>query len=72
MDKATLAGIILAVAGIIGGMLREGGNLNQILQPTAGLIVLGGTLGAVMIQFPLKVFLAALGRLAHELPGRGA
>lgn len=65
MDKATLAGITLAVLGIIGGMLLEGGSIGQILQPTAGMIVLGGTIGAVMIQFPLKVFLAALGRLTH-------
>lgn len=65
MDKATLAGIVLATAGILGGMLLEGGNINQLLQPTAGMIVLGGTIGAVMIQFPLKVFLAAMGRLVH-------
>ena len=35
----------------------------QIMQPTAAMIVFGGTLGAVMIQFPLPVVLAAFGRL---------
>ena len=52
MDKATWSGIVLALAGIVGGLLIEGGQLSQILQPTAALIVFGGTLGAVLIQFP--------------------
>ena len=55
MDKSTVGGILLAMGGIIAGLLLEGGNLGQILQPTAAMIVLGGTLGAVLIQFPLPV-----------------
>ena len=43
----------------------EGGNLGQILQPTAALIVFGGTLGAVMLQFPLATVMAAFKRLIH-------
>ena len=53
MDKASIGGAFLAIAGIIAGLLIEGGNLGQILQPTAALIVFGGTLGAVLLQFPL-------------------
>ena len=45
--------------GIVAGLLMEGGNLGQILQPTAALIVFGGTLGAVLLQFPLSTVLAA-------------
>ena len=41
MDKATWAGLIVAVGGIIVGLLLEGGNLGQILQPTAAMIVFG-------------------------------
>jgi chemotaxis protein MotA len=55
VDKSTIGGILLAMGGIIAGLLLEGGNLGQILQPTAAMIVLGGTLGAVLIQFPLPV-----------------
>jgi len=55
VDKSTVGGILLAMGGIIAGLLLEGGNLGQILQPTAAMIVLGGTLGAVLIQFPLPV-----------------
>src|SRR6201999_507759 len=45
-----------------GGALR-GGSLSQVLQPTAALIVLGGTLGAVMVQYPLSIVLQAIGQL---------
>lgn len=65
MDKATLGGVLLAVGGILAGLLLEGGNLGQILQPTAAMIVFGGTIGAVLIQFPLPVALSAFRRLAH-------
>jgi chemotaxis protein MotA len=51
---------VLAVVGILAGMMIEGGNIGQITQPTAAMIVVGGTMGAVMLQFPLKTFLAAL------------
>jgi chemotaxis protein MotA len=65
MDKASIGGVALALAGIIAGLLIEGGNLGQILQPTAFLIVFGGTMGAVLLQFPLTTVFAAFGRLAH-------
>ena len=59
MDKSTLTGIILAVVGILAGLVLEGGRLGQILQPTAAMIVIGGTIGAVMVQFPLPTVLRA-------------
>ena len=65
MDKATLAGLFLGLGGIIVGLMLEGGNLGQVLQPTAAMIVFGGTLGAILIQFPLNVVLNAFRRLAH-------
>ena len=55
MDKATWGGVVLGVGGILGGLLLEGGKLSQVLQPTAAMIVFGGTMGAVLIQFPLPV-----------------
>ena len=60
MDIASIGGIALALIGILAGMMIEGGNIAQITQPTAAMIVLGGTVGAVMLQFPLSIFLAAL------------
>jgi chemotaxis protein MotA len=60
MDIASIGGLLLAFAGILAGLLLEGGSLKQIAQPTAFLIVACGTAGAVMLQFPLAVFLDAL------------
>jgi chemotaxis protein MotA len=65
MDKSSIAGVLLAVFGIVAGLLMEGGNLTQILQPTAALIVLGGTLGAVLLQFPLPTVFAAFSSMGH-------
>jgi chemotaxis protein MotA len=65
MDKASIGGVILAIVGIVAGLLLEGGNLGQILQPTAALIVFGGTMGAVLLQFPLTTVLAAFKGMAH-------
>jgi len=65
MDKSTFGGLFLAFAGIIAGLLIEGGRLGQVLQPTAAMIVFGGTIGAVMVQFPLKVVMQAAKRMAN-------
>lgn len=65
MDKATFAGLLVAVGGIVLGLLLEGGNISQVLQPTAAMIVFGGTLGAVLVQFPLPVVVGAARRLAN-------
>jgi chemotaxis protein MotA len=65
MDKASIGGVLLAVLGIVAGLLIEGGNLGQVLQPAAALIVFGGTLGAVLLQFPLTTVVAAFGSLGH-------
>jgi chemotaxis protein MotA len=69
MDKASIGGVFLAVAGIVAGLLLEGGNLGQILQPTAALIVFGGTMGAVLLQFPLTTVIAAFRSLGHVFTG---
>lgn len=63
MDIASIGGIVLAIAGILSGMMMEGGSISQITQPTAALIVIGGTIGAVMLQFPLNIFLSAVRQL---------
>ena len=65
MDKATLGGLVLAIGGIMLGLMLEGGNLGQVLQPTAAMIVFGGTLGAVLIQYPLPVARNAFRRLVQ-------
>lgn len=65
LDTGSLIGILLAIAGIVAGLLLEGGHLGQILQPTAAMIVFGGTAGAVLLQFPLGTVLAAFRALTR-------
>jgi chemotaxis protein MotA len=72
MDIASVGGILLAVLGIVGGLVLEGGSLKQMTQPTAMMIVLGGTMGAVMLQFPLPIFLAALKKMFGVFFSRGS
>ena len=54
MDKATLIGLVLGFAAIIGGQILEGGSLHSIMQFTAAIIVLGGTFGAVFVSYPFQ------------------
>ncbi|MBI4937463.1 MAG: flagellar motor protein [Nitrosomonadales bacterium] len=70
MDKLSVAGLLLGLAGIVGGQLLEGGSVSILFQGAAFLIVFGGTLGAVMLQNPLKIFLTGIqmGRWAFVTP----
>lgn len=64
MDIATIVGIVLAFGSIIGGQALEGGHLGSIVQLTAFVIVMGGTIGAVCVQNPLSVLLKGVSLLA--------
>ena len=57
MDKISVLGLLLGVVAIVGGQVLEGGHLGSLSQPTALLIVLGGTMGAVMLQSPYATFM---------------
>ena len=72
MGIASIAGILLALAGILGGLVLEGGTLRQVTQPTALMIVLGGTLGAVMLEYPVAVLGAAARRFFSVFRSRGS
>jgi chemotaxis protein MotA len=60
IDLATIAGLACAFGLILLGNHLEGGHLSAIIQPTAALIVFGGTFGATMVGFPLSEFVRAL------------
>src|SRR4051794_36413744 len=45
--------MVVALVAILLGNVLEGGHLASIVGGPAALIVLGGTIGAVMVQFPL-------------------
>jgi chemotaxis protein MotA len=61
MDILSIIGILLALIAILGGNLLEGGHVGQLFQLTAFLIVVGGTLGAVMLQTSFPTFWRAIG-----------
>jgi chemotaxis protein MotA len=63
-DFATIAGLLLALGGIAAGLLMEGGKVSDIAQVTSAIIVLAGTIGAVMVTTPLPVLI----RAAKKLP----
>ncbi|WP_263384215.1 flagellar motor protein [Granulicella arctica] len=71
MDIASFGGIALALIGILAGMMIEGGSISQITQPTAAMIVIGGTMGAVMLQFPMSIFLAAMKSIVKVFMHKG-
>lgn len=60
MDKLSLFGLLIAFSGIVGGQMLEGGSAAILLQLASFLIVCGGTLGAVMLQSPYKIFVNGL------------
>lgn len=64
MDILSILGLAVALVAILGGQWLEGGHLSSLLQVTAFVIVIGGTLGAVMLQSPLTVFARGM-RLAR-------
>ena len=57
IDFNSVAGILLAMVAIIAGQLLEGGHIGSLLQMAAFVIVVGGTVGAVLLQSPVRVFL---------------
>ena len=63
LDVATLGGLALALAGILGGLVLEKGNVEDVKQLTAAIIVLGGTLGAVMVTTPMDHLRRAAGKI---------
>lgn len=56
---------MLAAGCILGGLVIEGGKLTDIAQVTALMIVLGGTLGAVMVTTPMKTLVRAVKYLGN-------
>lgn len=63
-DLATMGGLLLGIGGILGGLVLEGGSVQDVTQVTAAIIVLGGTIGAVMVTTPGNVLVGAVRKLS--------
>jgi chemotaxis protein MotA len=66
MDWGSVAGLVIALAGILIGQSIEGGAMGALFQPAALVIVLLGTTGAVLLQSGIEVFIEGL-RLARHV-----
>ena len=67
MDIGTVGGIVLAIACILGGQALEGGHAGSLVQATAAIIVLGGTMGAVLVSFPMSDVKRGLGPSCDQM-----
>jgi chemotaxis protein MotA len=54
MDLATVIGIALAWGAFYVALIMEGGHLESLIEPSAAIIVFGGTFGATIISFSLR------------------
>jgi chemotaxis protein MotA len=70
MDRGSLIGLGLAGVAILGGQAIEGGEIGLFLQPAAFVIVVLGTLAAVLLHHPLPVFVRGvrMGKWAFRPP----
>ncbi|MCP3909107.1 MAG: flagellar motor protein [Oceanicoccus sp.] len=64
MDILSIIGVILGFAAIIGGNYLEGGTIAALVNLPAAIIVIGGTLGAAMLQTPWSGLKFAASRLS--------
>lgn len=60
MDLGSIIGLVLGIGMIMVANLMEGGSIKDVMQLTAAMIVLGGTMGACVTQFPLRTTMASL------------
>jgi chemotaxis protein MotA len=63
LDTSMLAGIAIALGAAVAGIAATGVKLAYFFQPTAALIVLGGTLGVMFITTPLEALVHAVRRV---------
>lgn len=60
MDFGSIAGLVISFGLILLGNKLEGGHINSLILPTAMMMVMGGTVGAVVLQFPVKRVLSSV------------
>lgn len=59
MDIASIIGILVGFLAILGTQLLESSSISTILQPSAAIVVIGGTLGAVFLNFSMPTIINA-------------
>jgi len=63
MDLLSILGVIVGFAAILGGNYMEGGHVDSLFNGPAALIVIGGTIAAILLQTPFNVLMRGLSML---------
>ena len=64
MDRLSVIGTVLALVALVGGALLKGAGLSGLWSPAAFIIVIVGTLAAILLQTSLATFMRAIRMLA--------
>ncbi|MFC7301819.1 flagellar motor protein [Cognatiluteimonas weifangensis] len=60
MDRLSIIGVVLAIGALIGGSVLKGAGLASLWSPAAFVIVIIGTIAAILLQTPLDTFRRAM------------
>lgn len=60
IDFLSIIGVVVSISAILIGVVLDGGHIGSLVNVPALIIVLGGTLGATLLQFPPDVFLTSM------------
>jgi chemotaxis protein MotA len=60
MQPGPIIGMVVAMVAILFGNTLEGGHMSSVVGGPAALIVIGGTIGAVIVQYPFSTLKASL------------
>lgn len=60
MDILSIIGILVSFSAVLLGTILDGGELGSLVNAPALVIVLGGTLGATLLQFPSAIFIKSM------------
>lgn len=54
MEKSTIIGIVLGLAALLVGMVLKGAGLENLVNPAAFVIIIGGTAASLFVAFPMS------------------
>jgi chemotaxis protein MotA len=60
MDRLSIIGVVLAIGALMGGSVLKGAGLSSLWSPAAFVIVIIGTIAAILLQTPLGTFRRAM------------
>ena len=70
MDLATVIGLLLAWGAVLGSLVLEGGKVKDLINPSAFILVVGGTFGATVIAFSMKQIMGLPGIVRNAFFGK--